>query len=132
MRLIKDQQNLNQKIVRNPYPLPGIGDTMQKPQGFQYVTVLELNMGYYIIDILPKSCNLTTIVTEFGKFRYNRVPMGMCTSGNIFQARVDELLSDIQGVKTYINDILILGKWVLSQHIYKLRVVFYRLCAARI
>ena len=36
--------------------------------------------------------------------------MGMCASGGIFQAKVDELLGDIKGVKTYIDDILVLGK----------------------
>ena len=36
--------------------------------------------------------------------------MGMCTSGDILQAKVYELLGDIEGVKTYIDDILVLGK----------------------
>ena len=53
---------------------------------------------------------MTTIVTEFGKFRYNCLPMGLCNSGGIFQSKVDKLLGDIKGVKTYINDILVLGK----------------------
>ena len=38
---------------------------------------------------------MTTIVTEFGKFRYNRLPMAMCASGDIFQDKVDKILSDI-------------------------------------
>ena len=37
------------------------------------------------------------IVTEFGKFRYNRVPVGICTSGDIFQSKLDELIGDIEG-----------------------------------
>jgi hypothetical protein len=41
---------------------------------------------------------LTTIITEFGKYRYNELPMGMCCSGDIFQAKVDQLLGDIEGV----------------------------------
>ena len=45
---------------------------------------------------------MTTIVTEFGKFRYNRLPIGMCASGDIFQAKVDDLLSDIEGFKACI------------------------------
>ena len=48
-------------------------------------------------------------VTEFGKFRYNRLPMGTCASGDILKFKVDELLGDIKGVKTYIDDILVLG-----------------------
>ena len=36
--------------------------------------------------------------------------MGMCASGDIFQAKVDELISDIGGAKTDITNILVLGK----------------------
>ena len=52
-------------------------------------------MGYYTISILPASYDITTIITEFGKFRYNRPPMGICASGEIFQTKVDELIYDI-------------------------------------
>ena len=36
--------------------------------------------------------------------------MGLCASRDIFQAKLDNLLGDIEGVKAYINDILVLGK----------------------
>ena len=42
--------------------------------------------------------------------------MGMCPSGDIFQAKVDKLLGDIQGVKTYIDDILVLSKDSFEKH----------------
>ena len=61
---------------------------------------------------------MTTIVTKFVKFRYNRLPMDKCTSGDIFQDKVEKLLSDIKGVKTYIDDILLLVKANFSKHIY--------------
>ena len=70
---------------------------MQQLEGFQYSTELHLNMGFYTIENLPQSHDLTTIVTKFGKFRYNRVPMGLCASGDIFQAKLDEILGDIEG-----------------------------------
>ena len=54
------------------------------------------------------------IVTEFGKFRYNGLPMGMCDLGDIFQSKVDKLLVDIEGVKTYIDDILVLKNIALE------------------
>ena len=43
--------------------------------------------------------------------------MGMCTSGDIFKAKVETLLGDIEGVKTYIDDILILSKDCFGNHI---------------
>ena len=53
---------------------------------------------------------MTTIVTEFGKFKYIRLPMGMCASGYIFQAKLDKLHGDTEDVKTYINNIIVLSK----------------------
>ena len=92
---------------------------MQKLEGFQYSTTLDINMGYYTITILPASQEMTTIVTEFGKFRYNRIPMGMFDSDGIFQDKVDNLLGDIDVVKKYIDDILVLIKERFSNHIEK-------------
>ena len=80
--------------------------------------------------ILPASQDMTKIVAEFYKFEYNYLPLGMCASVDIFQGKVDEILGDIKEAKTHINDILVLSKERLSNHIEQLRVVFGRLCAA--
>ena len=72
---------------------------------------------------------MTTIVTGFGKFRYNRLPIGMHASGYIFQYKVDGILGDIKGVKTYIDDILVLSKDCFKKHIEQLRIIFGRLRA---
>ena len=84
-------------------------------------------MGYYTIRIYPDRQDMTTIVINFGKFRYNRLPMGMCASGDIFQAKVDELLGDIEGVKTYIDDKLVLRKDCFRNHTEQLIMIFGRL-----
>ena len=77
VRFITEYHRLNHKLVRKPYPLPRIGDTMQQQEGFHYATELYLNMGYYTTRIYPDSQDMMAIVTESGKFRYNRLPMGM-------------------------------------------------------
>ena len=43
--------------------------------------------------------------------------MGMCASGDIFQDKVDKLLGEIKGLKTYIDDIIILSKDIFEKHI---------------
>ena len=37
--------------------------------------------------------------------------------GDIFQSKVDELIGDTKGVKTYINDILVLSNDFFGKHI---------------
>ena len=73
-------------------------------------------MVYYNISLSPASQYMTTIVTEFGKFKYNCLPMVICASGDIFQAKVDNLLGDIKGVNIYINDIIFLNKEIFYKH----------------
>ena len=103
---------------------------MNKMEVFQYAAALYRNVGYYTIRISPASQNMTTIVTEFGEFRYNCLPMGMCASGYIFQAKVDKLIFDIKGFKTCIDNIIILGKDLFKNHMEQLSIIFGRLHAA--
>ena len=53
--------------------------------------------------------------------------MGLWAYGDIFQAIVDYLLGYIKRIKTYIYNILVLGKGILHQHIDQLRVISSRL-----
>ena len=130
MRFITVYCRLNKKLVRKPYPLPRIVETMQELEGFQYETALDLNMVYYTIRISPASQYITKIVAEFGKLGYNCLHMVMCASGDIFQYKVDELLGDIKVIKTYIDDIIVLSKYCFRKHIEQLRIIFVRLRAA--
>ena len=123
------RHRLNKKLVRKPYPLPRIGEAMHQLEVFHYTSTLYLNMRYYNINILPTSQNMMTIVTDFGKFRYNSVPMGICALCDIFQEKVDKLLGNIEGVKTYIDDIIVLSKESFSNNIEQLRTIYFRLRA---
>ena len=56
--------------------------------------------------------------------------MAMCASGDIFQAKVDELLGDIEGVNRYIYSIHVLSKDNFKNQIEQLIMIFRRLRAA--
>ena len=103
---------------------------MQQLEIFHYETALNLNMGYYTIRLSPAGQDMTKIVTEFGKFGYNRLPIGICVSWGIFKAKVDKLLGDIEGVKTNIYDILVLGKDSSENNMNQLIILFGGLRAA--
>ena len=130
LRFITDYRRLNHKLVRNTYLLPRIGKNMQQLELLQYATALYINMGYYTISLSTASNDMTTIVTEFGKFRYIFIPMGMCALGGIFQVKVDQLLGDIKVVETYIDNILVLSKEILSHYTEQQKIFFVILRAA--
>ena len=130
VRFITYYCRLNQSLLIKTYPLPRIGDTVQQLEGLQYATSLDLNMVYYIIRLYPASRYMTMIVTESGKFRYNRLSMGMCASGDIIQAKVDELIDNIKGAKIYIDNLLVLRKDSFEKQIEQLRIIVVRLRGA--
>eukprot|EP00957_Ditylum_brightwellii_P141495 10779016-Ditylum_brightwellii.AAC.1 len=53
IHFITGYRELNKCIKRKPYPLPKIQDLLLGMKGFKYVTSLNLNMGYYCIELTP-------------------------------------------------------------------------------
>jgi Reverse transcriptase (RNA-dependent DNA polymerase) len=96
-------------------------------EGFQYAMSLDLNMGYYHIELNPNSRRLCTIVLPFGKFEYQRIPMGLCNSPDIFQEKMSELMEGLEFVRKYLDDLLCLTKDIFKDHLEKLDEVLSRL-----
>ena len=46
---LSDFWNLNRQLKCKPYPRPKIREMLINLEGFQYATLLDLNMGYYHI-----------------------------------------------------------------------------------
>lgn len=127
VRFISDFRQLNQRIKRKPYPIPKIQDLLLKLEGFKYATSLDLNMGYYHISLTPFSKSLCTIVLPHGKYEYQRLPMGLCNSPDIFQERMSTLISDLEYCRAYIDDLLIISKGGWDQHLAHLETILQRL-----
>ena len=96
-------------------------------EGFQYATSLDLNMGYYHIELSPTSKRLCTLVFPFGKYEMQRLLMGLCNSPDIFQEKMSELMADLEFVRTYIDDLLCLTKGTFNNHLEKLQRVLTRI-----
>ena len=126
VRFINDFRELNKRIRRRPYPIPNIQDMLLNLDGFQCATSLDLNMGYYHIELSPQSKQLCTLVFPFGKYEMQRLPMGLCNSPDIFQEKMSELMTDLEFVRTYIDDLLCLTKGTFDDHLEKLERVLIR------
>jgi hypothetical protein len=127
VRTITDFRELNKRIVRRPYPIPKISTTLQELEGFTYATALDLNMGYYTIRLDPKAVEMFTIIFPWGKYSYLRLPMGYAGSADIFEAEMMDLMEALEYVRAYINDLLVITRGTLEDHLEKLREVLRRL-----
>ena len=127
VRVVSDFRRLNSMLVRKPFPLPKISTTLQQLKGFTYATALDLNMGYYHIRIDAKAQDMCTIIFPWGKYSYQRLPMGICGAPDIFQGCMSELMEDLMYVRAYLDDLLIITSGSLSEHLAKLDIVLSRL-----
>jgi hypothetical protein len=66
LRSLANLRELNKRIKIKPFPLPKINDLLQKLEGFQFATSLDLNMGYYHIELTPNLSRFCTIVLLMG------------------------------------------------------------------
>ena len=87
---------------------------------------MEPHLGYYHIELTPNSKRLCTIILPWGKYEYNRLPMGLCNSPDIFQERMNILMQGLEFVRAYIDDLLILSTGSWKDHLDKLETVFQR------
>jgi hypothetical protein len=127
VRTISDFRELNKRIVRKPYPIPKISTILQELEGFTYATALDLNMGYYTIRLDPMVSEICTIIFPWGKYSYKRLPMGFGGSANIFQAQKMDLMASLEFVQAYMDDLLIITRGILDEHLQKMETVLTRL-----
>jgi hypothetical protein len=80
-------------------------------------------MGYYTIRLDHESSKICTIIFLWGKYSYQRLPMGVATSPDIFQAKMSELMATLEFVRAYIDDLLCITKGSLEDHLAKLGLV---------
>ncbi len=124
MHTISDFRELNNQIVRKPYPIPKISATLQELEGFTYATTLNLNMGYNRIRLDPTAAKICTIIFPWGKYSYQRLTVGFAGLADIFQAEMGNLMATLEYVRANIDNLLVITKGSLDDHLDKLKQVF--------
>jgi hypothetical protein len=94
---------------------------LQELEGFTYATAVDLNMGYYTIRLDPTASKMCTIIFPWGKYSYKRPPMGFGGSADIFQAQIMDLIASLKFVQAYMDNLLIITRGVLDEHLQKWR-----------
>ena len=100
---------------------------MQELEGSTYATTLDLNIGYYTIRLDPTAAKMCTIIFPWGKYSYQRLPIGFAGLADIFQVEMGNLMATLKHVRAYIDDLLVITKGSLDDHLDKLKQVFIRL-----
>jgi Reverse transcriptase (RNA-dependent DNA polymerase) len=127
IRVVSDFRKLNSLLQCHPFPIPKIGDMIRSREGFTFATVLDLNMRYYHFKLDADAKKRCTIIFPWGKYKYKRLPMGIKIAPDVFQNVMSKLTQDLDYVKTYLDDLLILTNSSFADHLTKLEMVLARL-----
>ena len=108
VRTVVDLQGLNKHVMRPTHPFPTGKEILANiPKDSKVFAVFDCLKGYWQIELAEESKPYTTFLTEFGRFRYLRAPMGLNASGDEFCLRTDRAIADLQGTKKLVDDILL-------------------------
>ena len=126
VRKLLDAVKLNDWVLRTTHLFPSPKDIVSTiPCNTKYFAVFDCVHGYWQLELDEESKPLTTFLTEFGRYRYRRAPMGLVSSGDEFCARTDKALADLPGVMKLVDDILIFGSSA-EEIVTRIRNVFER------
>ena len=109
LRVCLDPRPLNKAIRREHFHLPTLEDITTRLTGACIFSKLDANHGYWQVPLAEQSQLLTTFNSPFGRYCFKRMPFGIKSAQEVFQKRMSQLLGDLQGVETDIDDILVWG-----------------------
>ena len=95
VRWVSDFRNLNEMIVRKPFPMPKISDILIERQEYSHYTKIDLSMMFYFFKLDKESQKICVISTEHGCYAYTRLPMGVKILPDVAQQHMTEMLQVI-------------------------------------
>ena len=107
IRLVVDYRELNSITDNLAYPFPNIMDQLRELNGSRIFSQIDLNCGYYQIEMAEEDVSKTAFVLPFGQYEFLRMPFGLTDAPRTFQKAMHDLLGHLDFVKIFLDDVLI-------------------------
>ena len=112
-----DLQRLNSFSIRETHHVqPPFQLSAQIPSN-SFKSVIDATDGYHGIPLHEDSQHLTTFITEWGRYRYLRLPQGFKASGDAYTHRFDRLIDGVERKVKVVDDTLLYDTSI-EEHFY--------------
>jgi len=117
LRLCVDYRALNHVTKKDRYPLPLIGEPLDRLQTAKYYTKLDIKDAYHHVRIKGGDEWKTTFTTKYGTYEYLVMPFGLTNAPAAFQRWINRTLQSYIDICciVYLDDVLIYSD-NLEQH----------------
>jgi transposase InsO family protein len=133
LRMCIDYRELNDKTIKDAFPLPKISELFDSLNGSTWFSTLDLASGYYQVENTDKARELSAFTSRKGLFEWSVMPFGLCNAPATFSRLMDRVLTGLQWqiCLVYLDDIIIFSHSP-SEMLDRLKTVFERLRNAKL
>jgi hypothetical protein len=131
LRICEDLTQLNKCVMRNRHIMPDVNSTLAKLKNSVIFSKLDANSGFWQIKLDEASRKLTTFITPWGRYCFNRLPYGISSAPKYFTLKMQSILEGIPNVLVLMDDILVHGP-TQEEHDATLEAVLKRLSAENV
>lgn len=109
LRICMDPVDLNQALQREHYPMKTLEEVASKLAEAKFFSTLDASSGFWQIPLDEESSKICTMSTPYGRYRFTRMPFGICTAPEVFQKAMHDVLEGLPRVEVVMDDILVWG-----------------------
>ena len=109
VRVCLDPRELNKAIRRHHYPTTTLEQVAARMPNAKVFSKFDATSGYWQLKLTKESSLLTTFNTPWGRFKFNRLPFGISSAGEIWQRAMVEEFGDLEGLEIIVDDMLLTG-----------------------
>ena len=91
-------------MLREVHSIPRVDKALAQLTGATIFSKLDANCGFWQIPLSLESHPLTTFITPFGRYHFNKLPFGISSAPELFQRRMNAIVEGL------IDDVLVVGK----------------------
>eukprot|EP00731_Ephydatia_muelleri_P018557 Em0011g597a len=102
---------VNPSLKVHQYPLPRVEDILATLQDSTTFSKIDLQSAYLQMELEEGSKEVTTINTQKGLYRFNRLAFGIASAPAIWQRAMDQVLMGIPKTQCLLDDIIVGVKW---------------------
>ena len=101
--------------------MPTVEEVATRLSNAKTFTFVDSKDGFWQKRLDTDTSYKTTFNTPFGRYRWNRMPFGICSAPEVWKRTMHEFVEDLEGAEVIADDFLIAGFGGSDQDVNKSR-----------